>query len=298
MALIELERLITRRAFLRSSSVLGVGSTAFNSLLADEKVKEESNNSSVSSSHFAPTAKSVIFLHMVGAPSQLDLFDPKPKLKEYHGKPAPDEFIEGNVRDAAQLVQGKVAGLSISAPSGDPTAGTQIRLRGIATLNGSSAPLILVDGVPGSLQTVAPEDIASIDVLKDGSATAIYGTRGTNGVIIITTKGAGNNMQPTIEYTGNVSFQSISNKLDFLNASELRDKYDEGYSFTGANLQDYGSDTDWLDEITQNSISTIQHLIVSNTTGINGALSLGGNLDQATTMNISGDLIIDNNILI
>ena len=93
MELIELERLITRRAFLRSSSVLGVGSTAFNSLFADEKVKEESNNSSVSSSHFAPTAKSVIFLHMVGAPSQLDLFDPKPKLKEYHGKPAPDEFI-------------------------------------------------------------------------------------------------------------------------------------------------------------------------------------------------------------
>ena len=82
MELIELERLITRRAFLRSSSVLGVGSTAFNSLLADEKVKEESNNSSVSSSHFAPTAKAVIFLHMVGAPSQLDLFDPKPKLKE------------------------------------------------------------------------------------------------------------------------------------------------------------------------------------------------------------------------
>lgn len=172
-----------------------------------------------------------------------------------------DEFIEGNVRDAAQLVQGKVAGLSISAPSGDPTAGTQIRLRGIATLNGSSAPLILVDGVPGSLQTVAPEDIASIDVLKDGSATAIYGTRGTNGVIIITTKGAGNNMQPTIEYTGNVSFQSISNKLDFLNASELRDKYDEGYTFTGANLQDYGSNTDWLDEITQNSVSTIHNVL-------------------------------------
>ena len=172
-----------------------------------------------------------------------------------------DEFIEGNVRDAAQLVQGKVAGLSISAPSGDPTVGTQIRLRGIATLNGSSAPLILVDGVPGSLQTVAPEDIASIDVLKDGSATAIYGTRGTNGVIIITTKSAGNNMQPTIEYTGNVSFQSISNKLDFLNASELRDKYDEGYTFTGANLQDYGSDTDWLDEITQNSVSTIHNVL-------------------------------------
>ena len=95
MDLIELERCITRRAFLRSSSILGVGSTAFNSLLAEENVKKESDNSSTSLSHFAPTARSVIFLHMVGAPSQLDLFDPKPKLKEYHGKPAPDEFIEG-----------------------------------------------------------------------------------------------------------------------------------------------------------------------------------------------------------
>ena len=76
MDLIELERCITRRAFLRSSSVLGVGSTAFNSLLAEENVKKESDNSSTSLSHFAPTARSVIFLHMVGAPSQLDLFDP------------------------------------------------------------------------------------------------------------------------------------------------------------------------------------------------------------------------------
>ncbi|WP_028374730.1 SusC/RagA family TonB-linked outer membrane protein [Leeuwenhoekiella sp. MAR_2009_132] len=172
-----------------------------------------------------------------------------------------EDFIEGNVRDAAQLVQGKVAGLSVSAPSGDPTAGTQIQLRGIASLNGSSAPLILVDGVPGSLQTVAPEDIASIDVLKDGSATAIYGTRGTNGVIIITTKGANNDMQNTIEYTGNVSFQSISNNLDFLNASELREKYAEGYTFTGANFEDFGSDTDWLDEITQNAVSTVHNVL-------------------------------------
>ena len=200
-----------------------------------------------------------------------------------------EDFVEGNVRDAAQLVQGKVAGLSISAPSGDPTQGTQIKLRGIATLNGSTEPLILVDGVPGSLQTVAPEDIASIDVLKDGSATAIYGTRGTNGVIIITTKGAGKDMPPTIEYTGYVSFQTISNKLDFLNAQELREKYDEGYTFTGANLEDFGADTDWLDEITQNAISTVHNILFR---GGNKTTSLSASVNYR---NLEGVFINTNN---
>ena len=102
-----------------------------------------------------------------------------------------DAFVKGAVKDAAQLIQGKVAGLTISNPSGDPTSNAQIMLRGITTLSASTEPLLLLDGIPGSLSTVAPEDIESIDVLKDGSAVAIYGTRGTNGVIIITTKGAG-----------------------------------------------------------------------------------------------------------
>lgn len=171
------------------------------------------------------------------------------------------DFIQGNVNDAAQLIQGKVAGLSVSTPTGDPTKGAQIMLRGIASLNGSTAPLVLVDGVPGSLGTVAPEDIASIDVLKDGSATAIYGTRGTNGVIIITTKNAGANMTPTIDYTSFVSFSSISNTLDFLDADGLRQKYKEGYTFVGANLEDFGSTTNWLDEITRNAVSTVHNVL-------------------------------------
>lgn len=95
-----------------------------------------------------------------------------------------ENFVKGAVTDAGQLIQGKVAGLNISLPSGDPTGNSQIMLRGISSLKGGTSPLVLVDGVPGSLNTVAPEDIESIDVLKDGSATAIYGTRGTNGVII------------------------------------------------------------------------------------------------------------------
>ena len=171
-----------------------------------------------------------------------------------------EDFIQGNVKDAAQLIQGKVAGLTISTPSGDPTSGSQIKLRGISSLSGGSDPLVLVDGVPGSLNTVAPEDIESIDVLKDGSATAIYGTRGTNGVIIITTKSGSYNMKPTIEYNGYASLSTIARKLDFMNASDLRKRWDEGYTFIGANIRDYGADTDWLDEITRNAFSQVHNL--------------------------------------
>jgi TonB-linked SusC/RagA family outer membrane protein len=171
------------------------------------------------------------------------------------------DFIKGAVKDAAQLVQGKVAGLTVATPSGDPTKGSQVMLRGISSLNGGSSPLVIIDGIPGTLETVAPEDIESIDVLKDGSATAIYGTRGTNGVIIITTKSGANGMEPTIEYSGYVSLSQISNKLDYLDADELRQKWNEGYTFTGANFKDYGSNTDWLDEITRDAISNVQNVI-------------------------------------
>jgi len=172
-----------------------------------------------------------------------------------------EDFVQGNVKDAAQLIQGKVAGLSVSAPSGDPTEGTQINLRGFSSLTGGSNPLVLVDGVPGSLNTVAPEDIESIDVLKDGSATAIYGTRGTNGVIIITTKKGSADMKPTIEYNGYASLSTIADRLDFLDAGELRQKFNEGYTFNGANIQDFGSDTDWVDQITRDAYSQVHNLI-------------------------------------
>src|SRR5690606_23460144 len=92
-----------------------------------------------------------------------------------------EDFVKGLVQDAGQLLQGKVAGLTIAAPSGNPTDGTQILLRGNTTLFGANSnPLVLIDGIPGDLKTVAPEDIESIDVLKDGSAAAIYGVRGSN----------------------------------------------------------------------------------------------------------------------
>lgn len=171
-----------------------------------------------------------------------------------------ENFVKGAVTDAGQLVQGKVAGLNISMPSGDPTGSTQIMLRGISSLKGGTSPLVLIDGVPGSLNTVAPEDVESIDVLKDGSATAIYGTRGTNGVIIITTKASRKEMPPTIEYSGYLSVSNILKRPDFMTADDLRQKWDEGYEFSGANSEDFGYSTDWLGELTRTAISHVHNV--------------------------------------
>lgn len=171
-----------------------------------------------------------------------------------------DKFNKGAILDAGQLVQGKVAGLQISLPTGDPSATTSVMLRGNSTLMGTSDPLILVDGVPGSFTTVAPEEIESIDVLKDGSATAIYGTRGTNGVIIITTKSGKVDMPSTIEYNGYLSISTQAKRADFMSAADLRQKWDEGWSFSGANDQDYGDTVDWLDEVSRTGITHVHNL--------------------------------------
>jgi len=165
------------------------------------------------------------------------------------------EFVKGSVIDAAQLIQGKMAGVSVSVPNGDPTASSVIMLRGITTLAATASPLVLIDGIPGNLNTVAPEDIESIDVLKDGSAAAIYGTRGTNGVVLITTRRAGANAEPTIEYNGNVSTQTIVKKLDLLTAADYK-----RLSAQGDPRIDYGGNTDWLKEITRTPVSQIHNL--------------------------------------
>ena len=166
-----------------------------------------------------------------------------------------ENFIKGATKDAGQLIQGKVAGLTIVTASGDPTAGSQILLRGTATLNADSQPLILIDGIPGTLNTVAPEDIESVDVLKDGSAAAIYGTRGTNGVILITTRRPKGNITPTIEYSGYASTQRIARRPEVLTADEYRQKIKEGVGFT-----DQGSSTDWLQAISQHPLIHVHNL--------------------------------------
>jgi len=169
-----------------------------------------------------------------------------------------DEFLKGSVKDAGQLIQGKVAGLTIVSPSGDPTSTSQIILRGNTTLLGASMnPLILVDGVPGDMKTVAPEDIESIDVLKDGSAAAIYGTRGTNGVILITTRQASGGNKNSVEYSAYASIQTFAKKLDLSTAADFRKQIADGYRDTNTDL---GASTDWLDEISHHPVSQVHNL--------------------------------------
>jgi TonB-linked SusC/RagA family outer membrane protein len=157
------------------------------------------------------------------------------------------------IQDAGQLIQGKIAGLSISLPSGDPTAGTQMLLRGRSTINGTNTnPLVIIDGVPGDFNLIAAEDIETIDVLKDGSAAAIYGTRGTNGVIIITTKRPKGATLDKVEYSGYVYTQLIARKMEMLTAADYREQIAENYRDAS---WDKGHDTDWLAEVTRVPVS-------------------------------------------
>ena len=192
------------------------------------------------------------------------------------------EFVKGSVKDIGQLLQGKVAGLTIGTPSGDPNASSQILLRGIATLFSSTQPLILVDGIPGGLNSVAPEDIERIDVLKDGSAAAIYGTRGTNGVILVTTKQPNGNIEPTISYTGYVSTQSFVNLPDMLTAEQYRKRLADGTK----GFQDYGGSTDWIKEISRKSPISHSHQI-----SINGGNAKTNYLATLGYRNLEGVLI-------
>ncbi|PSL34258.1 SusC/RagA family TonB-linked outer membrane protein [Dyadobacter jiangsuensis] len=182
-----------------------------------------------------------------------------------------EDFIQGTVRDAAQLVQGKVAGLRITTPSGSPTSNTQINLRGINSIEGTANPLILIDGIPGGLNTVAPEDIESVDVLKDGSAAAIYGTRATGGVILITTRKNRGASRSTIEYSNYVNIQTIARRPELLTGDDYRQKIKEGIAYT-----DYGGNTDWLSEIMQKPVSHNHNLTFfggNSTTNLTGSIN-------------------------
>ncbi|HSC38078.1 MAG TPA: TonB-dependent receptor plug domain-containing protein, partial [Chitinophagaceae bacterium] len=161
-----------------------------------------------------------------------------------------ENFVKGSVLVAGQLIQGKIAGLAIISPSGDPTGSTQILLRGQTTLMGANQnPLVLIDGIPGDMRTVAPQDIESIDVLKDGSAAAIYGTRGTNGVILITTKRAGPNNKSAVDYSTYFGIQTIARKLNLSTAADFRAQVAAG--FRKSEMPDYGASTDWVKEISR-----------------------------------------------
>lgn len=165
-----------------------------------------------------------------------------------------EDFNQGLVNNPAQLIQGKVGGLTVAKPGGDPNGNYTIRLRGVNTFGAQSEPLVVIDGViGGSLGTVDPNDIASIDVLKDGSAAAIYGTRGSAGVILITTK-AGVAGKTQVDYNASVAFDQVANTIEFFDAAEYR-------AVDGAN--DLGGNTDWVDEVTSIGVSHVHNLSMS-----------------------------------
>lgn len=164
-----------------------------------------------------------------------------------------EDFNQGNVSDPTQLVQGKVPGLQISRPGGDPNGGFTVRLRGLSSLGANQSPLIIIDGVIGAnLQTVDPNDIQSMDVLKDGSAAAIYGARASAGVIIITTK-TGLPGRATIDYNGFVSSETVAGRVNVATPEE----------FVQYGGPDLGGSIDWIDEMTRNAISQAHNVSLS-----------------------------------
>lgn len=172
-----------------------------------------------------------------------------------------DDFNDGNIQDPLQLIQGKVAGLSIARPGGDPNADFTVRLRGLSTFGTNTEPLIIIDGVQGaSLNSVDPQDIASIDVLKDASAAAIYGTRAASGVILITTKKGeySPGAKPTnVEFSTNFTLETIARKTDVLSAEDY-------LSFS--NTTDFEENTDWIDRITRDGFSQVYNLSIFGAT--------------------------------
>lgn len=173
-----------------------------------------------------------------------------------------ENFNQGLTRDAADLLQGKVAGLTIIQGSSDVTRGSQIRLRGTSTLQNDEGPLIVIDGIPGGdMETVAPQDIESISILKDASSAAIYGSRAAGGVILITTKrGSGSRTQVT--YNGYVAIDQMSNKPDLMNAKEWR-AYAAQSGQDPSVYDQYGADTDWFDELTRAGVSHNHNISLS-----------------------------------
>ncbi len=170
-------------------------------------------------------------------------------------------FNQGLTQNASDLLKGKVAGLTITQGSGDVTQGQTIRLRGTSSLTGSSAPFVVIDGVPGlSLSSVAPHDIESISVLKDASASAIYGSRSASGVIMITTK-KGKKDFNSVEYDGYVAVSNVTNVPDLLTAGEWRD-YTSKNNMNTTGI-DRGADTDWFDAILRPGISQNHNLSMS-----------------------------------
>ncbi|WP_287676758.1 TonB-dependent receptor [Bacteroides sp.] len=211
-----------------------------------------------------------------------------------------EEMNRGAVTSPQELMQGKVPGLSVTSGDGGPGSGSTIRIRSGASLNASNDPLIVIDGVPVSsdaapgtsnaLATINPNDIETFTVLKDASATAIYGSRASNGVIIITTK-KGAEGKIKVAYNSTYSYKDPYNRVNVMGADEFRQTILNQYPETttaGQEIRDIlnmypDASTDWQDEIFQAGLSTDQNIAVSGKMGLMPyRVSLGYNKERGT----------------
>ena len=189
------------------------------------------------------------------------------------------DFQQGNIPSSEQLLQGKVAGLQVTSGGGSAGGGSRIRIRGGASLNASNDPLIVIDGVPvesngiaGSgnlLNTINPDDIESMSVLKDAAATALYGARASNGVIIITSK-KGSKGKPRFNYNTQVAVSSIGKYVDVMSADEIRKVINEDALATGNNTyRDLlgNANTNWQKEIYQTALTNNHNFSISGAAG-------------------------------
>ncbi|WP_311195983.1 SusC/RagA family TonB-linked outer membrane protein [Antarcticibacterium sp. 1MA-6-2] len=228
-----------------------------------------------------------------------------------------EDFNRGVVASPEELIQGRTAGLQVTTTSGEPGGGVNIRIRGTTSVRGGNDPLFVVDGVPLSgddvsagggdvgfgssspknpLNFLNPQDIESMSVLKDASATAIYGSRGANGVVIITTK-SGRGMDGRFDYSTNLGVATQANKYDLLN----REEWLEAYAETGLDPEplDYGGDTDWQDEITRTAFTQEHNLAYSSSYNQgNYRVSLGysdlmGIVENSSMERLSGRLNVN-----
>ncbi|MDP4277711.1 MAG: SusC/RagA family TonB-linked outer membrane protein [Bacteroidota bacterium] len=172
------------------------------------------------------------------------------------------DFLSIGSSNPIMQIQGKVAGVTISNPSAaDPNSSASVQIRGVSSRNAGLQPLYVVDGIADvDIQNVNPNDIESIDILKDGAASAIYGTRGGNGVIVVTTKKAKRDGNANVTYNGYFSADKLINKPDLLTAEEFRTyRVPDG-------APDYGASTDWFDEVTQIGLAKSHAVTISGGT--------------------------------
>lgn len=187
------------------------------------------------------------------------------------------------VSNVSQAMQGRIAGVQIQQTSTRPGQGSQIRVRGTRSLTASNDPLIIVDGIPfgGAMNDIAPDDIKSVDILKDASATAIYGSRGANGVILITTN-RGNYTKPSVSYNGYAGFGNVSKKYQVFNAAEFQEfKNQPGNTAFPLLSQEEegvknGTDTDWQDLMYKTAeIQSHDLSVVGGSENLSGSAGLG-----------------------